>query len=149
MGFDAKSLTLKRRDILGGGPAELLVAGIGAHRGKQETGDSDCELFVEGKSQHFWVCGVADHGDGLKPYCWIHAETSRTVRIDPDMSEMMPPEERKQAAGCEVESWSHAVTVKKGKVTLTGKGTQLTRDIRSLPCLRRELSAHFECEVRP
>ena len=136
-GFGRDSIQLAARDLVPGGPQELLITASESHSAYLD--DCDCTTRA-GTSEHVWACGLVAEGTSWRPVCWAHVERAR------DVGPTMDPEDCACAANVSSEAWTiEAELVPPGRVVVTHDGRTDEHELVTLPCGLESPPAEFAC----
>lgn len=139
-GFGREGIALEARDLVPGGPQELVIVGSESHAAYLD--DCDCTTRGGG-SEHLWVCGLVPEGASWRPVCWAHVETRRSV------GPTMDPADCACSAGVPSEAWGvEAELVPPGVLRVTHDGRIDEHELATLPCTLTTPPAAFACEPK-
>lgn len=140
-GFGRDSMVLEARDLVPGGPQELVITANESHAAYLD--DCDCTTRA-GTSEHVWACGLVAAGKGWRPVCWAHVERAR------DVGPTMDPADCACAAKVSSEAWKlEAELVPPGRVVVTHDGRTDEHELATLPCGLASPPAEFGCAAAP
>lgn len=136
-GFGRDSMELAARDLVSGGPQELVITARESH----STYPDECNCTTRaGSSEHVWACGLVPEGKGWRPVCWAHVERAR------DVGPSMDPEDCACAANVSREAWAiEAELVPPGRVVVTHEGRTDEHELATLPCGLASPPKEFAC----
>lgn len=139
-GFGRDGIRLEARELVPGGPKELVIRGTESHAEYLDA----CDCTTRGgSSEHVWACGLVTEGESLRPVCWAHLETSRSI------GPTMDPEYCACATKVSKERWTlkHEL-LPPGVLRVTYKKVTEERELATLPCLLPSPPAAFGCPAK-
>jgi hypothetical protein len=139
-GFGADGISLEARDLVPGGPQELVILGDESHAAYLD----DCDCTTRGgTSQHLWACGLVAEGKSWRPVCWAHVERSRSL------GPTMDPQDCACAAAVSREAWTiEAELAAPGRLVVTQDGRTDEHELTTLPCSLASPPGVFGCEAK-
>jgi hypothetical protein len=140
-GFGRDGIHLEARELVPGGPQELVIEGHESHAAYLD----DCDCTTRGgTSEHLWACGLVAEGKAWRPVCWAHVERNR------DVGPTMDPADCACAAKVAHEAWEiEAELVAPGQLRVTHDGRTDTHELTTLPCRASAPPAEFGCAAKP
>lgn len=139
-GFGRDGIGLEARALMPGGAKELVIVGEESHAAYLD--DCDCTTRGGG-SEHRWACGLVPDGTSLRPVCWAHVETRRSVGPTQDVADCAC------AAKVSSEEWAvEADFVEPGTLRVTEGDRTEERELATLPCLLSSPPAPFACAAQ-